>query len=757
MPPKSKPAEIDMKRKEDSLNCRKELQVLKLKKRSSFTCVMIISFIALFFSTAVYGADKQYAYTLDYSALPADIFKRQITINVSVGTASSTNVTADGSPIICTYTASTGTCSFSLSKQAASLVVTAVNWTAGGTGAATKATLLDNRKWAYSFTFDDCYASDYTLDLPYFSARNMRAGVGVVTNWIGGGSYLSRTQLDALFNAGWSILNHSTSHPQSTISCSNLATYVGAAKTTLESWYPNNYKNIYFIYPYLETGYQTCLSTAGYFSGAEDVDGTNYVDTFSAIGWFNLYRHGMYANISTSQANAWADTAASDARPRWMITFTHQTYAGSSTPGTYDTNEATLQPHINYVYTTYGDGGTTKNMWFAPSDEVLMYLFTRQYLVINAVSVPTPTNTPSMPTPTRSRTTTFTMTSTPTSTGTFTQTPSYSRTATLTFTRTISPSPTNTLVNTATFTATRTNSASPTASFSSTNTPANTATPANTPVNTATLTATRISSPTSTVNATNTPANTATLTGTAMNTATNTPVITPTNSSTAQATQTYTPRGTATEPASMTPSAVFTNTGSRTSTPVLTMTNTPVFSTTSTQVNTPTYTMTVQPSFTATKIPTLTYTVTPSATATASQTAVQTGTFTRTVTRTATPTYTTTIPAPTATNTAVIGDKFEINNPVIYPNPYSLHGGGLIIGMDLTRPADRINIRIYTVSYRQIADITESGYFLGRVKLPVPDRYLDRLANGIYYMKAAGEGYGNEKAVSKPVQLIILR
>lgn len=111
----------------------------------------------------------------------------------------------------------------------------------------------------------------------------------------------------------------------------------------------------------------------------------------------------------------------------------------------------------------------------------------------------------------------------------------------------------------------------------------------------------------------------------------------------------------------------------------------------------------------------------------------------------------------TATNTAVIGNKFEIKNPVIYPNPYSLHGGGLLIGMDLTRPADRINIRIYTVSYRQIADITESGHFLGRVKLPVPDRYLDRLANGIYYMRAAGEGYGNEKAVSKPVQLIILR
>jgi len=41
------------------------------------------------------AADKQYAFGLDYSAIPADILKRQITISVSVGTAASCNVTAD--------------------------------------------------------------------------------------------------------------------------------------------------------------------------------------------------------------------------------------------------------------------------------------------------------------------------------------------------------------------------------------------------------------------------------------------------------------------------------------------------------------------------------------------------------------------------------------------------------------------------------------------------------------------------------------
>jgi peptidoglycan/xylan/chitin deacetylase (PgdA/CDA1 family) len=353
------------------------------------------------------AADKQYAYSLDYSAIPADIYKRQITISVSVGTAASCNVTADGAVISNNYNAATGICWFSLTNTASSVVVTAVNWTAGGTGAATKTTFFNNKKWAYSFTFDDGYATDYTVDYPMFSAKNLRAGMSIVTNWIGGGNYMSKTQLTVLFNAGWSVFNHSVSHPQNTISCSNLSTQILPAKTTLETWFPNNYKDIFYVYPYLETGYQTCLSTAGYFRGAEGVDGLNYADNFSSINFFGLYRHGMYASVTSSQANAWADTAATNSRPAWMITFTHMTYSGSSTPGTYDTNESTLLAHINYVYNTYGEGGTTKNMWFAPSDEVLMYLYTRQYLVINQVILQTPTLTPYAGTPT------FTVTATP--------------------------------------------------------------------------------------------------------------------------------------------------------------------------------------------------------------------------------------------------------------------------------------------------------------------------------------------------------
>ncbi len=385
-----------------------------MKKAGNCLRGAVLASLLLTFAVSAY-ADKQYAYTLDYSSIPSEIYKRQITLIVNVGTASSCAVTADGRAVASSYDAGSGNCVFSLTSTAANLIINAVNWTSGGTGAVTKATFFGNKKWAYSFTFDDNYAAVSSIVYPYFNARNLRGGIGVVTNWIGGGGYLSRAQLDALFNAGWGILNHSTSHPQGTISCANLATYIGAAKTTLETWYPNNYKSIYFIYPYLEMGYKTCLSTSGYARGAEGVDGTNYADNFAAIDLFGLYRHGLYANVSASQANAWADAAASNSRPVWNIVFTHNVVAGSGTPGTYDTNQSTLESHINYVYTTYGEGGSTRNMWFAPSDEVLMYLYTRQYLVINTAALPTATRT---------------------------ITPSFTRTVTLTSTRTVTPAPT---------------------------------------------------------------------------------------------------------------------------------------------------------------------------------------------------------------------------------------------------------------------------------------------------------------------------
>ena len=722
--------------------------------------------LALTACAGAVAADKQYAYTLDYSALPSDIFKRQITINVSVGTASSCNVTADGAAVACSYTASTGTCSFSLTNTASSVVVTAVNWTTGGTGAATKATLFNNKKWAYSFTFDDGYATDYTVDLPMFSALNLRAGMAIVTSWIGGGNYMSRTQLTALFNAGWSVFNHSTSHPQNTISCSNLATYVGAAKTTLESWFPANYKNIYYVYPYLETGYETCLSTAGYVHAAEGVDGLNYADNFTSTNFFGLYRHGMYASVTAAQANAWADAAASNSRPAWMITFTHMTYSGSSTPGTYDTNEATLSSHINYVYNTYGAGGTTNNMWFAPSDEVLMYLYTRQYLVINTVTAPTPTATQIAPTVTITRiisTATFTATSTYTRTNTPTLTTTYTNTASLTDTSSTTATPTQTYTRSFTATATKTctpvaptstSSVVPSTTSSVVPSPTDTSTVPEEPTGTNTQTNTPVpATPTFTVTSTQIlPADTLTSTNTALiPTATSTAMIpsaTSTSSVVPSATSTSSVVPSATSTSSVVPSA--TSTGSA----VSSATSTEIITNTATQAGTPSVTDTRTPAATVTSSPVNTITHAPSAT----------DTFTPTLTYTQTPVNTATevpteIPlSPTFTATpAETGGIFKITVDEIYPNPYNPALYDLVLNVGGNRNVSSYSLKIFTEAFRLIREINvDKNMAAGKNAAMINRANFNGISGGIYYYVLSAASVDGLKAVSKPGTVIIL-
>jgi hypothetical protein len=100
--------------------------------------------------------------------------------------------------------------------------------------------------------------------------------------------------------------------------------------------------------------------------------------------------------------------------------------------------------------------------------------------------------------------------------------------------------------------------------------------------------------------------------------------------------------------------------------------------------------------------------------------------------------------------------EFRISNLEAYPNPYNPRKGSLTLSFDVTAPVNKVEIRIYTVSYRRIMEITEYGSFYGRSVVTIASRKLVRLANGTYYMVVAAEGAG-KKATSKPAELIILR
>ena len=76
----------------------------------------------------------------------------------------------------------------------------------------------------------------------------------------------------------------------------------------------------------------------------------------------------------------------------------------------------------------------------------------------------------------------------------------------------------------------------------------------------------------------------------------------------------------------------------------------------------------------------------------------------------------------------------------------------------LTQDAQYIKIRIYTMGFRAIEEITIPGTVTaGRVDRNLPSWELSRLANGIYYYTVAAVNENGVKAKSGVEVLIVLR
>ena len=110
---------------------------------------------------------------------------------------------------------------------------------------------------------------------------------------------------------------------------------------------------------------------------------------------------------------------------------------------------------------------------------------------------------------------------------------------------------------------------------------------------------------------------------------------------------------------------------------------------------------------------------------------------------------------PTATPTIEVKDKLEILDPAVFPNPCK-QPADIRLKFNVTRHVSKIQVRIYTTAYRRVIEETFEGSFLRDTVITVPQRKLGKLSAGIYYVSIHAEN-GAEKAVSKPVELIILK
>ncbi|MBP7791744.1 MAG: CIA30 family protein [Candidatus Goldbacteria bacterium] len=339
---------------------------------------------------------------IDRSSVPSMVFMKKITLKINVGNCSSCMVYADGVPIPSTYYPATQICKFT--TDATDVQILRSNYIGGATNAVTKAILFDDKKWAYSFTFDDGRPSVHDIALPMLDALGFRAGVALNTQQMQEtyDTYVMCWQkISDLRAHNWSLFDHNYSHQA--VTCDNINTETLPVKNAIEARYPG-YLCTHFVYPYCNVTSWTCLRDSGLFLSAENYTRNNYVDIIPS-NLFLLNRNA-FTGTNLSAFNAAADNAANDTRQRWLINFTHNVESGSTTPGTYDTNQDTLSSHLNYVYNTYGEGGIN-NVWFAPSDEVVQYLLVREYATVTyqgevacSTGMPTPsfTRTPVIPT-----------------------------------------------------------------------------------------------------------------------------------------------------------------------------------------------------------------------------------------------------------------------------------------------------------------------------------------------------------------------
>jgi len=359
--------------------------------------------------------------------------------------------------------------------------------------------------------------------------------------------------------------------------------------------------------------------------------------------------------------------------------------------------------------------------------------FITAYPNVVAVQCPSGSATSTI-TPTRSSTpsstanATFSSTITPSVTASPSRTATPSSTVNATFSSTITPSASSSPSRTATPSSTAN------ASFSSTTTLSSTPTASRTASASSTATSTVTSGPSSTDSATPSPSSTATASRTASASSTATSTVTSGPSSTDSATPTASPTASSTGTTGASPTETSTPSASPSPTASSTSTLSASPSPSSTASGSPTSTASATPSFSSTATAALSFTASATLTATPSATA----TSSALASFTASPTSA----APTASGAP------RILKVVPLPNP-----GPGELRLQLSAPADRLELRIYSTGYTLIGAWTLQGSWpQGWGQALLPSSLLAKLPEGLSYLRIrASRGTASGAWVGTPL------
>jgi hypothetical protein len=112
------------------------------------------------------------------------------------------------------------------------------------------------------------------------------------------------------------------------------------------------------------------------------------------------------------------------------------------------------------------------------------------------------------------------------------------------------------------------------------------------------------------------------------------------------------------------------------------------------------------------------------------------------------------LPSATPTNVPE-GAEPEIKDVVIYPNPL-VAGGVLNVKLNLSQTPENITLKIYTVSFRAVREITwDTGIHMGDNSLLAPSAETRSLSSGVYYYVIKAKSLSNGEARAKAGILVV--
>ncbi|MGH7476808.1 MAG: polysaccharide deacetylase family protein [Longimicrobiales bacterium] len=129
-----------------------------------------------------------------------------------------------------------------------------------------------------TITFDDGWSSAYTRGLPTLRAHGLRGNIAVVTDYVDLGfeGFMNLPQLQAVHQAGWSIVSHTVGHPNLTlITASELERELTASKSWIESKGFNG--SSVFVVPYHAFGDRELAAIRQHYSAARIANASFYV------------------------------------------------------------------------------------------------------------------------------------------------------------------------------------------------------------------------------------------------------------------------------------------------------------------------------------------------------------------------------------------------------------------------------------------------------------------------------------------------